>query len=68
MDKVHEVIDYKQKKCACERKRRIILSAPFIHLSKSLVNEPPSRFPSGTPMERDARLQGLPLHNLQGAQ
>ena len=37
----------------------------FIHLSKSLVHEPPSRLPSRTPMERDARLQSLPLHNLQ---
>jgi len=30
MDKVHEVIDYKWKKCACEKKRRIILSAPEV--------------------------------------
>ena len=29
---------------------------------KSLVNEPPSRFPSGAPMERDAHPQSLPLH------
>jgi len=28
----------------------------FIHLSKSPVYEPPSRFSSGAPMERDARL------------
>jgi len=28
----------------------------FIHLSKSPVYEPPSRFPSGAPTERDARL------------
>jgi len=42
---------------------------PFsIHLSKSQVNEPPSRFPSGAPMERDARLQSLAVHNLQGLQ
>jgi len=37
----------------------------FIRLSKSLVNEPPSNFPSGAHMGRDARLQSLPLHNLQ---
>ena len=36
----------------------------FIHLSKPLVNKPPSRFPSGAPMNRDACLQSLPLHNL----
>jgi hypothetical protein len=41
---------------------------PSICLSKYLVNEPPSRFPSGAPMERNARLQSLPLHNLQGPQ
>jgi len=29
----------------------------FIHLSKSLVDEPTSRFPNRAPMERDARLQ-----------
>jgi len=41
------------------RERHSTLRAPFIHLSKNLVNEPPSRFPSGAPMERDARLQSL---------
>jgi len=40
----------------------------FIHLSKSPVYEPPSRFPSGAPMERGAHLQSLPLHNLQDPQ
>ena len=40
----------------------------FIHLSKSPVHEPPSRFPSGAPMERDACLQSLLLHILQGHQ
>ena len=40
----------------------------FICLSKYLVNEPPSRFPSGAPMERNACLQNLPVHNLQGPQ
>ena len=40
----------------------------FIHLSKSLVNEPPSKFTSGAPMERDACLQSLPLNDLQGPQ
>jgi len=29
-----------------------------------MVNEPPSRFPNGAPMEREARLQSLPLHIL----
>jgi len=38
------------------------------HLSKSLANEPPSRFPSGAPMKRDACHQSLLLHNLQGPQ
>jgi len=40
----------------------------FIHLSKSPVNEHPSRIPSGAPVERDAHLQSLPLHNLHGPQ
>ena len=31
---------------------------------KSLLNKPPSRFPSGAPIERDARLQSLSLHTL----
>jgi hypothetical protein len=30
--------------------------APFIHLSKSLVDKLPSKFPSEAPMERDTRL------------
>jgi len=42
-----------------ERERRSISRSPFIHLSKSLVNELPSRFTSGAPMERDACLQSL---------
>jgi len=42
------------------------LETSFIHLSKSLVYKPPPRFPSGVPMERDAHLQTLPLHILQG--
>jgi hypothetical protein len=40
----------------------------FIRLSKYLVNESPSRFPSGVPMERAAHLRSLPLHNLHGPQ
>jgi len=39
--------------------RRFTPRFPFIHLSKSLVNEPTSSFPSGTPVERDSRLQNL---------
>ena len=35
------------------------LEPPFIRLSKTLVDEPPSRFPSGAPMVIDARLQSL---------
>jgi len=31
---------------------------------KSLVNKPPSRFPSGAPIKRDAHLQSLSLHIL----
>jgi hypothetical protein len=42
------------------------LEPSFIHLSTSPVYEPTSRFPSGAPLERDARLQSLPLHILQG--
>jgi len=42
-----------------ERERRSTSRAPFIHLSKSLVNELPFRFPSRTPMKRDAHLQSL---------
>jgi hypothetical protein len=41
------------------REKRSIPRASFIHLSKSLVDEPLSRFPSGAPMERDAHLQSL---------
>ena len=39
--------------------RRSTPRVPFIHLSKSLVNEPPSSFPSGAPVEKDSRLQSL---------
>ena len=35
---------------------------------KSQVNEPPSRFPNRSPMERDAFFQSLPLYILQGPQ
>jgi hypothetical protein len=34
----------------------------FILLPKSPVKEPPSRFPGGAPVERDARFQSLLLH------
>ena len=44
------------------------LEPPFIHLSKSLVNEPFSSFLSWAAMERDACLQSLPLHKFQGPQ
>ena len=40
------------------------LEPSFIHLTLP-VYEPPSRFPSGTSMERDACLQSLPLHIFQ---
>jgi len=33
--------------------------APFNHLSKSLVDETPSKFPSRAPVERDAFLHSL---------
>ena len=36
-----------------------LLEPSFIHLSKSTVYQPPSRFPSRTPKERDACLQSL---------
>jgi hypothetical protein len=42
------------------------LEPSFIHLSKPLLNEPSSRFPSGAPMERDACLQSLPVHKFKG--
>jgi len=41
------------------REKRSIPRASFIHLSKSLVDEPSSRFPSGAPNERDAHLKSL---------
>jgi hypothetical protein len=41
------------------RERCFIPRAPFIHLSKSLVDEPSSRFSSGAPIERDACLQRI---------
>jgi len=41
------------------------LQGPY---SRSLVNEPLSRFPSGIPMEGDAHHQSPFLHNLQGPQ
>jgi len=34
-----------------------LLEPCFIHLSKSLVNEPPSRFPNGALMEREPSLK-----------
>jgi hypothetical protein len=34
------------------------LEPSFIFLAKSPIYEPPSRFPSGAPMERDAHFQG----------
>jgi hypothetical protein len=40
-------------------KRSPIPRASFIHLSKSPVDESPSRLPSGAPMEINARLQSL---------
>ena len=43
------------------RERRSTSRAPFIHLTKSLVGESPSRLPSGSPKERDAVLQSLPF-------
>ena len=45
-----------------------LLESSVIHLSKSLVYEPPSMFPTGAPMERDAHLQSIALHILQGPQ
>ena len=44
------------------------LEPSFIHLTMSPVYEPPSRFPSGAPLERDACLQSLPLHTFRGPQ
>jgi len=41
------------------------LEPSFIHLLKSLVYEPPFRFSSRAPMERDACLQSLHLHILR---
>ena len=39
--------------------RETLHRAPFIHLSKFLVDEPSSRFPKWSLMERDAHLQSL---------
>ena len=38
------------------------LQPSFVHISNSPVYEPPFRFPSGAPKERDARLQSRPIH------
>jgi hypothetical protein len=47
----------------------ISLEPAFICLSKSPVNEHPSRFPTNrAPMERDISFQSLPLLNLLGLQ
>jgi len=40
----------------------------FIRHSKSLVNEPPFRFPNGALMEREGHFQSLSLHILKGPQ
>ena len=44
------------------------LESSFSHLSTSPIYKPPSRFLSGAPMERYARLQSLCVHILQGPQ
>jgi hypothetical protein len=41
------------------RERRPIPRAPLIHLSRSPVDKPHSRFPNGAPMVREAQLQSL---------
>jgi len=46
------------------RKRRSIYTMLFYCLSKSLVNEPLSRFPSEAAVERDDRFYSFPLHIL----
>jgi hypothetical protein len=52
-----------------QREMPQFLEPSFIHHSTmSLIYEPPSRFPSGAPMERDACLQSFALHILQGPQ
>jgi len=45
-----------------------LLEPSFIHLSKSLVNEPTSRFPIGAHMDRDALIQSFLVHILQSPQ
>ena len=50
------------------QKRHSEFTAPFIHLTTSLVNYPLTMFPNRTQMERDAHLQKLTLHNLQDPQ
>jgi len=44
------------------------LEHPAFISQESLVNEPPYRFPSRVPMERDAHHHSLPVHNLQSPQ
>jgi hypothetical protein len=41
------------------RERLSIPRARYIHLTKSSVDEHPSSFPNGAPMETDARLQSV---------
>jgi hypothetical protein len=50
-----------------QRERCSTSRTPFVHLSKSLVNETPSRFPSRSPMERCLSPESF-LQILQGPQ
>jgi hypothetical protein len=46
--------------------REMLCSRVLLHSSFKVPGyEPPSRFPSGAPMEREAHFQSLLLHNLQ---
>jgi len=56
------LIELPQRERERERERDAPFPEPsYTYLLKFLVNEPPSRFHSGTLIEKDARLQSLPL-------
>jgi hypothetical protein len=48
-------------------KHGLLIKQNIILLSKSLVNEPTSRFPTGAPMEGEALFQNLPFTYASGS-
>jgi len=61
------LVDYDYSTCFgrfLHRELHSVYTAPFYCLAKSQVKEPPSRFPNGAPVGRDARFQSLPFFYL----